>query len=125
MTHPSILVDVTCSAAAIAQTPKAKRVVPITQPQNFDLEIEKHAYEARQTAERLRKLIAQVRRIRVAAEASNHSLQQTTLVQSAALNANERAELIAQVEEQYFDAKLHAENLELHADYEREKLNGF
>lgn len=126
MPHPSIIVDAVGMPTAILtstqQTAKQKRIEPSTQPLTFTLEIERQAHEARQRADRLRRLVAQVRKIRGVAD-STHLSCGTDMVHTAMLSAGARAELIAQLEECYFDAKLHAENLELHADYERETLS--
>lgn len=124
MPHPSIILDVvSCSAATFTSAPhapKQKRIEAAIDTQNFTLEIERKAHKARLEAENLRRLVAQARRIRVICETTNQDYCGTVLMHRATLSSELRAELIAQLEECYFDAKLHAENLELHADYERE-----
>lgn len=117
--HPSIIVEASVQfVGGDVQRVKQVRLVgeQKAKPQGPELDIERKAREAREDAEHLRKLLSIARRIRTNSDVHAQ-------IEAIALSPEDRLACVKQLEEQYFDARLRAENLELHADYQRDQQN--
>lgn len=119
--HPSIIVEAAGPILIGGDVQRVKKVRLVgkaehANPQVPELEIERKAREARQDAEHLRKLLCIARRIRVNPDVQGQ-------IEAIALSPEDRLACVKQLEEQYFDARLRAENLELHADHQRDQKN--